>query len=167
MLGGNYTLHRKTQERLGNGDMLTPRMKTEKWWRPKKKSRFRWVPLSCWFPFETSHCTSRRRSSFPFRLKGFLNPLNAYHGNAAAVGKMATLHNGSSGYKLINKTRGTHVHERQRILSLPDVLRLINWLVYWADGEQKKKKWQLCHCVLLLPFEMSDKCQPPHSLAFS
>ena len=29
MLGGNYTLHRKTQARLCNGDMLTPCMETE------------------------------------------------------------------------------------------------------------------------------------------
>lgn len=70
MLGGNYTLHRKTQARLRNGNMLTLCMKTENSedWRGKKC--FWWVLLSCWFPFETSHCTSRQKSSF-LRVKGF------------------------------------------------------------------------------------------------
>lgn len=40
MLGGDYTLHRKTQARLRNGDMLTLCMKTENSedWTEKKSA---------------------------------------------------------------------------------------------------------------------------------
>lgn len=40
MLGGSYTLHRTTQARLRNGDMLTPRVKTEKTVKTEGKDAF-------------------------------------------------------------------------------------------------------------------------------
>lgn len=156
-------------------------------WRRKnsedwRKRCFWWALLSRRFPSETSYCTLRRRSSF-HRDEGFLNPLNAYHGHAAAVWN-GHLRNGSSGDELINKTRrrkkkkkkgrtceqqaGVKRNVPTALLSIElfNVLHRRRCQACFRAPRKSVPMWQLCHCVLLLLFQMSDKCQPLHRLAF-
>lgn len=96
--------------------------------------------------------------------EGSLNPLNAYHSNITTVWN-GHLHNRSSSNKLINKTRQPRNRKENSCIWYKEFSNhcAISWLV--IEGENVAL-WQLCHCVLLLLFQMSDKCQPLHWLAF-
>ena len=182
-LGGIYTLRRTTQARLRNLRYARhPVWRRRKQWRLKGRRSFWWALPSCWFPFETSCCTLRQRSSF-HRDDRFLNPLNAYRGNVAARLKWPLMQRRRA-YKQNEavkeggeeKKKGAHVNNRRALkrnvptallsIELFNVLRRRRCQTCFRAQRKSVPMWQLCHCVLLLLFQMSDKCQPLHRLAF-
>ena len=159
-------------------------------WRQKNSEDWRkrcvwWALLSRRFPPETSYCTLRQRSSF-HRDDGFLNPLNAYHGHVAAVWN-GHLRNRSSGDELYKQNKEANGEKKEKkkgrtyeqqagvqrnvptaLLSIElfNVLHHRRCQACFRAPRKSVPMWQLCHCVLLLLFQMSDKCQPLHRLAF-
>lgn len=79
----------------------------------------------------TSYLVAQKQFS---QSEGFLNPLNAYHSNIAAVWN-GHLDNGRSGNKLINKTRGREEKKKkERMYTIAEhkefsERRVINWIV--------------------------------------